>query len=51
MGGALYIILIVLSMSRSVCLPEMRFGKFVSFKVCLLELSVRSSGVYKSTVS
>ena len=48
MGGVRYIILIVLIMSRLVCLSELRFGKFVSFEVGLSELPVRPSRVYKS---
>ena len=33
MGEVSYIILIVLIMSRLVCLSKLRFGKFVSFEV------------------
>ena len=48
MGGVRYKILIVLIMYRLVFLSELKFGS-VSFEVGLLELSVRSSRVYKST--
>ena len=48
MGGACYITLIVLIISRLVCLSGLRFEKPVSFEVGFSELSFRSSGVYKS---
>ena len=41
-------VLIVLIMSRLVCLSDLRFEKFVTFEFCLSELPVRSSRVYKS---
>ena len=50
-GGVCYIILIVLIMPRLVCLSELRFGKFMSFEVCLSELSLRAWRVYKYKVS
>ena len=51
MGRVRHIILIVSVMSRLICLSDLRFGKFVSFKIWLSELAIRYSRIYKSSVS